>query len=398
MATRTPTKVLADIVSAFRFQLPALAAMGMNFGIDPLVLNQTAIAHIEQLPTIQTYDATTGYANGATSMDDLLVDIPIVIDGHKHVPVKLNHLANIANEKKYINAINNQAYVLGKAILDSLLAKVREKNLSHQVASAAASVDYDVLVTIGGTMNTNGAATTGRRAIVSTAVMNALQSDPVIASGDYHDQLQRGSSIRSLVNIAGFERIDEYPDMPTNNNTAQTFTAAVSNICTKVAHGLLTGDQVRLTTTTTLPAGLSLATDYYVIYLTADTFSLATSVVNATAGTAVDITDTGTGTHTITGYENLIGLFYEDRAFALKTGVPAQTSEYARELGIPEVNKCKVIQDPETGLGLMSIMWQTPGLLDLYATVASLWGSAVGRQGGAAGAITDKAAVRLVTA
>ncbi|MDG4879723.1 hypothetical protein P9273_32205, partial [Mesorhizobium sp. WSM4935] len=79
--------------------------------------------------------------------------------------------------------------VLGKAILDSLLAKVREKNLSNQVASAAASVDYDTLVSISGTMNTNGAATSGRRAIVSTAVMNALQSDPVIASGDYHDQL-----------------------------------------------------------------------------------------------------------------------------------------------------------------------------------------------------------------
>jgi len=81
---------------------------------------------------------------------------------------------------------------------------------------------------------------------------------------------------------------------------AGTFTAAVTDICTKAAHGYKTGLKVQLTTTTTLPAGLSLATDYFVIYLTADTFSLASSLALAVAGTAVDITDTGTGTHTIT--------------------------------------------------------------------------------------------------
>lgn len=81
---------------------------------------------------------------------------------------------------------------------------------------------------------------------------------------------------------------------------AGTFTAAVTDICTKTAHGYLTGLKVRCTTTTTLPAGLSLATDYFVIKIDANTFKLASSLVNAQAGTAVDITDTGTGTHTIT--------------------------------------------------------------------------------------------------
>lgn len=79
-----------------------------------------------------------------------------------------------------------------------------------------------------------------------------------------------------------------------------TFTAAVDDTCTAVAHGLETGDgPVRLTTTTTLPAGLALATDYWIIRITADTFKLATSLANAYAGTAVDITGTGTGTHTL---------------------------------------------------------------------------------------------------
>lgn len=79
-----------------------------------------------------------------------------------------------------------------------------------------------------------------------------------------------------------------------------TFTAAISNVCTATAHGLVTGDgPIRLTTTGTLPAGLSLLTNYWIIRLSADTFSLASSLALAIAGTAVDITDTGSGVHTL---------------------------------------------------------------------------------------------------
>lgn len=55
---------------------------------------------------------------------------------------------------------------------------------------------------------------------------------------------------------------------------------------------LKVGDVVQLTTTGTLPAGLSLATDYWIL----DDFQLATSAT----GSAIDITDAGTGTHTAT--------------------------------------------------------------------------------------------------
>lgn len=58
-------------------------------------------------------------------------------------------------------------------------------------------------------------------------------------------------------------------------------------------HGLTTGMLGRLTTTGTLPAGLSLATDYFVIVVDANTIQLATTLANAQAGTAVDITDQG---------------------------------------------------------------------------------------------------------
>ncbi len=81
---------------------------------------------------------------------------------------------------------------------------------------------------------------------------------------------------------------------------AGTFTAATTDICTKAAHDYLLGLKVRLTTSNTLPAGLALATDYFVIPIDANTFYLASSLANAQAAIKIDITSTGTGTHTIT--------------------------------------------------------------------------------------------------
>ncbi len=113
-----------------------------------------------------------------------------------------------------------------------------------------------------------------------------------------------------LVDVVGFYRktpITSIAADATTNTFGQsdTFTAAVTDICTytstvNIPSNILVGTRVRLTTTTTLPAPLATATDYYVIRLSDTTFSLATTYANAIAGTAIDITTTGTGTHTIT--------------------------------------------------------------------------------------------------
>lgn len=66
------------------------------------------------------------------------------------------------------------------------------------------------------------------------------------------------------------------------------------------AHGLETGDgPIRFTTSGTLPTGLATGTDYYVIAVNANSISLATSAANAYAGTEIDLTGAGSGTHTL---------------------------------------------------------------------------------------------------
>ncbi len=75
----------------------------------------------------------------------------------------------------------------------------------------------------------------------------------------------------------------------------RSFTAdATSNVVTLSGAALPNnGKCVRLVSTTTLPAGLDAYTDYFVVNASANTFKLALTA----GGSAIDITDAGTGTH-----------------------------------------------------------------------------------------------------
>jgi len=144
----------------------------------------------------------------------------------------------------------------------------------------------------------------------------------------------------ALVDVIGFYRKTSVTttsaEATTNTlNQSDTFTAdAGTDICTytstaNIPSNILVGTRVRLTTTTTLPAPLATGTDYYVIKTSDTTFQLATSYANAVAGTQINITDAGTGTHTITWllprYTNGAGvqaIFFNPASTAMGAATP----------------------------------------------------------------------------
>jgi hypothetical protein len=83
--------------------------------------------------------------------------------------------------------------------------------------------------------------------------------------------------------------------------TSATVTAtAATDIINHTTHGETTSGFVVVLSNSGggLPAPLVANTVYYGIYVAAGTYKLATSFSNAIAGTAIDITTAGTGTHT----------------------------------------------------------------------------------------------------
>ena len=116
-------------------------------------------------------------------------------------------------------------------------------------------------------------------------------------------------AVLMLVDLVGFIRVTSTTVITsqavTNNLSAfSTFTAdAGTDILTSTGSrgfsNLFPFTRVQLSTTTTLPGGLAAATDYFVIRISDTEIRLATSYANAVAGTAINITDGGTGTHTL---------------------------------------------------------------------------------------------------
>ena len=77
-----------------------------------------------------------------------------------------------------------------------------------------------------------------------------------------------------------------------------TITIATPGVVTWTAHGLMTGNRLQLTTTGALPTGLTASVTYWVVVIDANSFSLATSLVNAAAATRITTSGTQSGTHT----------------------------------------------------------------------------------------------------
>lgn len=106
-----------------------------------------------------------------------------------------------------------------------------------------------------------------------------------------------------LVDIQGYYRLSTTNVTGTGSRVllnSETFTANAGTDVITYALDWNNYTKVQFTTTTTLPAGLSLATDYWLVRQSATTAKVASSYANAVAGTTIDITDAGTGTHTLT--------------------------------------------------------------------------------------------------
>jgi hypothetical protein len=128
---------------------------------------------------------------------------------------------------------------------------------------------------------TNGDAFTNITSSDGTNVINTStnQSTSIVASG--------------VIDVVA-------PDAAVLASATDVTNGAPGILFTKAAHGLYTGLVGQFTTSNTLPKGLSLATNYYVIRVSATTFKVATTLANAIANTAVAYTNTGTGNQTFT--------------------------------------------------------------------------------------------------
>lgn len=221
-------------------------------------------------------------------------------------------------------------------------------NKLHNPTTAAVAAECHFLTRGGGSPGADALFNTGTNLTfqpVSDTTANASSIQHGGSVTPYYKYIANASAFSAaattapcnlvLVDLVGFYRktsVTTTTAQSTTNTLSafSEFTAdAGTDILTHTNINLKPYTRVQVSTTTTLPAGLSAATDYYVIWVSDLTCKLATSYANAVAGTAINITDAGTGTHTINTllprYTNGAGLksiFWNTNATPLGAATP----------------------------------------------------------------------------
>ena len=218
MSTLQTEELLTDVMDAFKVRFPLLNNISTDFDGSSAKLGQTITARVATLPSVQNYDPTSGYEANAADANGLTTDVSVTLNKHKHVPVKIDYIDQISTKRDLYNeTIGNLAYSLGKEAFDHAMSLVVDAGFSHNVVESLANTDKDTLSSISAELNLNGAAPVGRYGIVNSATYNKLEADARISSGDYYGQSRTGNGYGQLSNVAGFENIYEYPDMPSNS-------------------------------------------------------------------------------------------------------------------------------------------------------------------------------------
>lgn len=138
-------------------------------------------------------------------------------------------------------------------------------------------------------------------ALAFAALPALAQNLNYTGSGTFGGQLIGGGTVTNDNAAAGVVGEVMTSSCPSNATTATiTVTIAAPGVVTWTAHGFTTACPVVFTTSGALPTGITSGTTYWIVpsSITANTFTLATSVANALAGTPLTTTGTQSGTQT----------------------------------------------------------------------------------------------------
>lgn len=239
----------------------------------------------------------------------------------------------------------SQDNLISKITVDGQFKRADWNKLSHAVGAQAAGVWYALPHSTGnpGAMTLGAVGTNLAWHAACDRTAGAIPHGGDVSPATKHILNASSFSAAATSVPAVFMLVDMLGWYPVTTTTttgdqalinAKTFTAtaATPTVLTIAATwDMQEYTAVRLTTTDTLPAGLSLATTYWYHRTGAGTGNLSTSLANLDAGTYVACSDTGTGTHTITQYNG-------DRCPSHGAGVQAFiTPSVALGAGVPNV-------------------------------------------------------------
>jgi hypothetical protein len=194
LGTLAGSLIAQNSLSLLKAQLPAFSMFSTDFSNASAKLNQSIISRLRTIPTVQTYNTTTGYAKS----DVTATDVPVSIANHKYTQFayNANELASTGRDL-FAEQAEGAVYALGKDMLDTALALF-----------LVAAYPGRTIVT---QSNFNRAAVIAARVALRKRKVQINQDNGfILANEDYFGNLAQDATIVNLATYQRPELITEY--------------------------------------------------------------------------------------------------------------------------------------------------------------------------------------------
>lgn len=220
----TSDLIVLRSLDLLKLTFPVLGQITTDFSDRVAKQGQSIKTRIISVPSVVTYNDSTGWA----SSDATATDVPVVIGQPVGVQIALvsTEVAG-SNRDLFAEQVEAAQYALGKNMVDALYAVITQANFTgapKRTIKALASFARADVVDMGTALSKRGVPVMGRTLLLNSDYFGALNKDSTLVS--LAALLGAGSDVitaRKLPNIADFSVI-EASNLPANAFTSTTGT------------------------------------------------------------------------------------------------------------------------------------------------------------------------------
>lgn len=227
----TSDLIVLKALDLLKLNFPTLKAVTTDFTAESVKYGQNIQTRIITVPTVTSYNTTTGYAvsNAATS------DVTVVINKHNSLTISVNaNEASGTGRDLFGEQVEVMQYALGKDLVDSLYALFIIGTYTNATTVATASITRTTLpVALAQAFNTRGVPQMKRSLLLNAAAFAALAVDPTVVQLATY---QEPNIIKeyTLPKLSGFQPIEAINLPGTGNMTGFAFTPDAAIIATRL--------------------------------------------------------------------------------------------------------------------------------------------------------------------
>ena len=221
VGTLAGTLVAQRVLELLKLTFPALTRFTTDFSDQSASYNQTINTRIVSIPTVQTYNTSTGW----TASDDTTTDVNVTINAHKGVPITFDSNTLASTVRNLFNeAAPAQSYALAKNMVDALYANITAANFTAaKEISALADFSRANVINIGVAQNIAGVpmGPMNRTLLLYSTYFGKLAQDAAIVT---LAAFQKGEIITdgALPNVHGYAVVDA-PNLPAGSDAIVGF-------------------------------------------------------------------------------------------------------------------------------------------------------------------------------